>query len=143
MGIKRSLNLPAAAPSPRRRGAEDAVQGLHDGRGRPRLERVVNALCLAPRSHDAFGPQHREMLRERRLAECELALQRRDRSFSLGEEAENLEPLRIGECPHQPRRVVRMFAHLGDGRKPCRVPPASRSAFHGHHYISTCLFSNS
>lgn len=60
-------------------------------------ERVVDRLRIAPCGHDLFGAQLGEMLGERRLAQPNPLLQRRNGQLALMELAKHHEAVAIGD----------------------------------------------
>jgi len=68
-------------------------QNLDDGFGRAG---IIDGLRIAPGLHQLLRAQLGQVLRQRRLAEANLARECADRDFALNEAAENHQPLGIG-----------------------------------------------
>ena len=77
------------------------VEELHQAADIVAGERVVDRLRLAPRPHQALAPQHRELLRHRRLAHAQQSGQLADRLLALGELAQHEQPMLVGEQLHE------------------------------------------
>src|SRR5262245_31418752 len=83
---RRNADVPLTFP---RLPAEHVVDCADDDARFLARKFVVDRLAIATSRHQAIGPQTRELLRHRRLAQAEQILEFADRFFSLGEYAEN------------------------------------------------------
>ena len=95
-----------------RRRAIDAVQGLQHRRGRAAGETVVDRLGLAARFDQLHPPEHRQMLRQRRLAEADDALQFADRLLAFDQVAQHQQAPFAAHRAQQARRRFGVGAEL-------------------------------
>ena len=95
----------AAARFAARRGrAIEAVQGLEHRRSRAAGEPVIDRLRFAARLDQFRTPEHRQVLRQRRLAEADDALQLADRPFAFDQVAQHQQARLAAHRAQQPGR---------------------------------------
>src|SRR5574340_234232 len=75
--------------------AENLVERLHHGRGLGARKEIEHVLPGAARLHDLLAAQHREMLRQRRLAQADRALELADGFLAVGALAKDEQARRV------------------------------------------------
>lgn len=88
------------------------MQRLNDPMHGSFTEAIEDQLPVAARTHQLIAPEHREMLRERRLADRDALVDLADAELSLGEDAEDHQTLLVGDRLEQARRRARMGTHF-------------------------------
>ena len=77
--------------------AEDLEQRLQHPARRQAGDRVLDRLSVPPRLHQPIPPQQREMLGHGGIAQIEERGKLADRTFALGQLAQDQQPMPIGE----------------------------------------------
>ncbi|EAS50358.1 hypothetical protein SI859A1_01726 [Aurantimonas manganoxydans SI85-9A1] len=75
--------------------AEDAIHRLHDRAGLFVRQRIEDRLGFPPRGDEPARAQPGQMLRQRRLAQPRLLPKRPDRRLTLGQTAQDAQPMRV------------------------------------------------
>src|SRR5574343_1616977 len=78
-----------------RRATHPTVQDLHDSRRIGTDQSVVDVLALATRVHQAFLSQHAQLLRQGRLTDAQIGLERTDAELALRQTAQEHQPVGV------------------------------------------------